>query len=101
LRFTIRETAWDSIAGLVAAGVRVDTSPAHEAPLGRGLPRFLSIVETCRRHKIPLRDYLGSVLPGLANLPVNRVAELTPGAWLARRKPVTSPIPSPCSCSDG
>jgi hypothetical protein len=33
---------------------------------------------------IPLRDYLSSVLPGLSNLPVKRVSELTPSAWLAR-----------------
>jgi hypothetical protein len=32
---------------------------------------------------LPLRDYLGSVLPGLANVPINRVAELTPRAWAA------------------
>jgi len=30
------------------------------------------------------RDYLGSVLPGLANFPINRIAELTPAAWAAR-----------------
>jgi hypothetical protein len=40
--------------------------------------------ETCRRLSVPLRDYLGSVLPGLANFPINRVAELTPSAWAAR-----------------
>jgi hypothetical protein len=34
--------------------------------------------------KIPIRDYLGSILPGLANFPINRIAELTPAAWLAR-----------------
>ena len=33
---------------------------------------------------IPLRDYLSSVHPGLSNLPVKRVSELTPSAWLAR-----------------
>jgi hypothetical protein len=31
---------------------------------------------------IPLRDYLSSVLPGLSNLPVKRVSELTPSALL-------------------
>jgi hypothetical protein len=29
---------------------------------------------------LPLRDYLSSVLPGLADFPRNRVAELTPKA---------------------
>jgi hypothetical protein len=42
------------------------------------------VVETCRRLKIPIREYLCSILPGLANLPINRVAELTPASWLAR-----------------
>jgi hypothetical protein len=34
--------------------------------------------------KLPIRDYLASILPGLAELPVKRVAELTPAAWAAR-----------------
>jgi transposase len=42
---------------------------------------IVSIVETCRRLKIPVRDYLGSVLPGLNDFPINRIAELTPAAW--------------------
>jgi len=41
----------------------------------------VSIVETCRRLNIPIRDYLGSVLPGLADRPINQTAELTPAAW--------------------
>jgi hypothetical protein len=45
---------------------------------------IVSVVETCRRLKIPIRDYLGSILLGLANFPINRIAELTPAAWLAR-----------------
>ena len=45
---------------------------------------IISIVETCRRLSLPVRDYLGSVLPGLADFPTNRVAELTPTAWAAR-----------------
>jgi hypothetical protein len=27
---------------------------------------------------------LGSILPGLASFPINRIAELTPTAWAAR-----------------
>jgi transposase len=45
---------------------------------------IISIVETCRRLNIRVRDYLASVLPGLADFPINRVAELTPTAWAAR-----------------
>jgi hypothetical protein len=44
---------------------------------------ILSIVETCRPLKIPICDYLASILPGLAELPLNRVDQLTPAAWLA------------------
>ena len=36
--------------------------------------------------EIPVREYLGSVLPGLADLTMHRVPELTPAAWAASRK---------------
>jgi hypothetical protein len=48
---------------------------------GPRVAAIVSIVETCRRLGLRVRDYLGSVLPGLADFPVNRVAELTPRAW--------------------
>ena len=51
---------------------------------GPRVAAIVSIVETCRRLKISVRDYLGSVLPGLANFPINRIAELTPVTWTAR-----------------
>jgi transposase len=51
---------------------------------GPRIAAILSIVETCRRLQIPIRDYLASILPGLGDLPVSRVAELTPTAWSAR-----------------
>jgi transposase len=51
---------------------------------GPRVAAIISIVETCRRLSLSLRDYLGSVLPGLADFPSNRVAELTPKAWAAR-----------------
>ena len=40
---------------------------------GPRVAAILSIVETCRRLSIPVRNYLGSVLPGLANFPINRI----------------------------
>ena len=52
---------------------------------GPRVAAIVSVVETCRRLKIPIRDYLCSILPGLANFPINRIAELTPAAWLARK----------------
>jgi transposase len=51
---------------------------------GPRVAAVISIVETCRRLSLPVRDYLGSVLPGLADFPINRVAELTPTAWAVR-----------------
>jgi hypothetical protein len=47
---------------------------------------ILSIVESCRRLKIPVRDYLGAVLPGLADISIQRLPELTPAAWAARNR---------------
>ena len=52
---------------------------------GPRVAAILSLVETCRRLKIPVRDYLASILPGLANFPINRVNELPPSVWGARR----------------
>jgi hypothetical protein len=45
--------------------------------------RDFVIVESCRRLKIPIREYLSAVLPGLADWPVQRVKERTPSAWAA------------------
>jgi transposase len=50
---------------------------------GPKVAAILSIVESCRRLKIPTRDYLAAVLPGLADLPMNRLKERTPSAWAA------------------
>ena len=51
---------------------------------GPRVANILSVVETCRRLVLPVREYLASVLPGLADFPVQRVAELTPQACAAR-----------------
>ena len=59
---------------------------------GPRVAAIISIVETCRRLSLPVRDYLGSVLPGLADFPINRVAELRPPLGLSatnRRNPAT------------
>jgi hypothetical protein len=45
---------------------------------------ILSVVESCRRLKLPVRDYLAAVLPGLADLPIQRLPDLTPAAWVAQ-----------------
>jgi len=53
---------------------------------GPKVAAILSVIESCRRIKLPVREYLGSVLPGLANVPIQRVGELTPAAWAASRR---------------
>jgi transposase len=50
---------------------------------GPKIAAIASIVETCRRLDVPLRDYLRDVLPKLGQWPITRVAELTPTAWKA------------------
>jgi transposase len=51
---------------------------------GPKIAAILSIVESCRRLKIPIRDYLAGVLPGLADRPLPHVKQLTPAAWATR-----------------
>jgi hypothetical protein len=51
---------------------------------GPKVAAILSVVETCRRLDIPVREYLGAVLPGLADVSIQKLAELTPAAWAAR-----------------
>jgi transposase len=50
---------------------------------GPKVAAIASIVETCRRLDINLRDYLRDVLPKLGEWPISRVGELTPTAWKA------------------
>jgi transposase len=52
-------------------------------PAGPKVAAILSIVESCRRLQIPVWDYLGGVLPGLANRPIQQLADLTPAVWAA------------------
>jgi transposase len=54
---------------------------------GPRVAAILSVVESCRRLRIPVRDYLNEILPGLADRSIQQVAELTPAAWAARYNP--------------
>ena len=45
---------------------------------GPKVAAILSVVESCRRLKISIRDYLGSILPGLADVKIQGLPELTP-----------------------
>jgi transposase len=54
---------------------------------GPRVAAILSVVESCRRLRIPVRDYLNDILPGLADKPIQLVADLTPAAWAATHNP--------------
>lgn len=53
---------------------------------GPKVAAILSIVETCRRLEIPARKYLAAALPGLADVSIQKLANLTPTAWAARNR---------------
>ncbi len=48
---------------------------------GPKIAAILSVVESCRRLRISVRDYLAAILPGLADVTIQRLPELTPEAW--------------------
>lgn len=54
-------------------------------PAGPKVAAILSVVESCRRLGVPVREYLAAVLPGLEMRTLNQVADLTPARWAARR----------------
>jgi len=51
------------------------------AQAGPKIAAILSVVESCRRLRLPVRDYLAAILPGLADLSIQRLPEVTPAAW--------------------
>lgn len=50
---------------------------------GPKVAAILSVIETCRRLKVPVRKYLAATLPGLSNASIKRIAQYTPTAWAA------------------
>jgi transposase len=53
---------------------------------GPRIAAIISVMETCRRLGINVRDYLLDVLPRIPSWPAKRIAELTPAAWAVARK---------------
>ncbi len=51
---------------------------------GPKVAAILSVVESCRRLQVPVRDYFSRILPGLADLPIWCLPDLTPAVWIAR-----------------
>ena len=48
---------------------------------GPKVAAILSVVESCRRLKLSVRDYLAAILPGLADVTIQRLPALTPSAF--------------------
>src|SRR3984885_3448978 len=51
---------------------------------GPKVAAILSVVESCRRLEISVRDYFSTILPGLADLPIRCLPGVTPTVWVAR-----------------
>jgi transposase len=52
---------------------------------GPKVAAILSVVESCRRLDVPVKEYLLAVLPGMSRRKVTEVAQLTPARWKAAR----------------
>jgi transposase len=48
---------------------------------GGKVAAILSVIETCRRLDVPVRDYLMDVLPGMGDVSVKKLEERTPAEW--------------------
>jgi transposase len=53
---------------------------------GPRVAAILSIIESCRRLSVPIREYLAAILPGLADISFHKLPQLTPAAWAASRR---------------
>ncbi len=55
------------------------------AKSGPKVAAILSVVESCRRLSIPVKDYLLAILPEMSGRRISEVAPLTPANWKAAR----------------
>jgi transposase len=55
------------------------------AKAGPKVAAIISIVESCRRLRMPVKDYLLDVLPGIDDRKLSEIAQLTPSRWAAAR----------------
>ncbi|HMG01766.1 MAG TPA: IS66 family transposase [Edaphobacter sp.] len=51
---------------------------------GPRIAAIFSVVESCRRLGVPIRNYMAVVLPGLANRSIQSLAQLTPTAYAVK-----------------
>jgi transposase len=55
------------------------------AQSGPKVAAILSVIESCRRLGVPVKEYLVAVLPGMARRKMSEVGSLTPARWAAAR----------------
>ena len=55
------------------------------AQSGPKVAAILSVIESCRRLGVPVKEYLLAVLPGIARRKLSEVIPLTPARWTASR----------------
>jgi transposase len=55
------------------------------AQSGPRVAAILSVVESCRRLGVPVKEYLAAVLPGLGRKKLSEVSDLTPARWAVAR----------------
>ena len=68
----------------VAIGRRNWIHIGHESA-GPKIAAIFSVVESCRRLGLPIREYLAAVLPGLGNRSILSLEQLTPAAYAASK----------------
>jgi hypothetical protein len=68
----------------IAIGRRNWIHIGHESA-GPKIAAIFSVVESCRRLGLPIREYLAAVLPGLGNRSIQTLEQLTPAAYAASK----------------
>ena len=59
----------------------------------------MSVVQTCRRHKIDPFEYIKDVLTRLPGTPTSQIDQFLPDRWKALQHPLNKPIPHFRLCS--
>ena len=68
----------------VGAAVRRNWLHLGSKEAGSTIAAIFSIVESCRKLGVPIRQYLADVLPGMADRSIHSLADLTPTACAAK-----------------
>ena len=86
LKYPVLElsTNWaENSMRLIAIGRRNWTQIGSKEA-GPKIAAIFSIVESCRKLGVPIRQYLADVLPGLADRSIQTLAEITPASYAAK-----------------